>query len=84
MIDAIRRVVQDAFSGNPDEPLSVVERTGPGPFTDSVFRYLKMKYDKPWKDFRALGEDGWRYFDKERRWGDIKILSITGFSPGAG
>lgn len=84
LIDAIRRVVADAYSGDPEAPLSVVERTGPGCFTDSVFRFLKVKYSKTWHEFRGLGEDGWRYFDDKRRWGDVKILSITGFSPGAG
>lgn len=84
LIDVLRRVVQDAFSNstNPidgSSSLSVVERTGPGPFTDSVFRYLKMKHAVEWSEFRSLGRDGWR--GEEGR-GDVKVLSITGFSPG--
>lgn len=48
-------------------------------------RFLKVKYNKTWNELRSLKEEGWRYRSEEnKRWGDIKILQITGFSPGAG
>lgn len=59
--------------------MSVVELTGPGPFTDSVLRYLGVLTEGAirWKDLRSLPEEGMRV-------GDVLILPITGFSPGVG
>lgn len=96
-------MVEDAFTSPPSSELhqkAVIERTGPGPFSDSVFRYLKSKFDMEWPIFQSLGEDGWRDYTsaetssreselgeeslKDGTWGDVKMLSITGFSPDAG
>jgi hypothetical protein len=69
-------------------PEPVIFRTGPGPFTDAVFQYLLSKYGKSWTDFRRLPLDGWRYYDQAHigavngGWGDIRLLQMTGFSPG--
>lgn len=86
LIDTLRRIVNLALLP-PDnsKPLSVMERTGPGPFTDAVFRYLRIKWGLRWADLRNLHDDGWRRYDVENGlWGDTKVLSITGFSPGIG
>ena len=86
LIDTIRRVVEMALAPLPTPLPSVMERTGPGPFTDSVLRYVRIGWGKTWADLRELGQDGWRPREAKRgsAWGDIKILSITGFSPGVG
>lgn len=73
---------------------------GPGPFTDAVLSYLLSQYRKPWGALRGLSSDGWRFRASEdapellqkgrkgkkheERWGDVKVLCITGFSPGVG
>jgi hypothetical protein len=73
---------------------------GPGPFTDAVLSYLLSQYRKSWGSLRGLSSDGWRFRasedapellsggkageEKKERWGDVKVLSITGFSPGVG
>ncbi|KAK4701258.1 hypothetical protein P7C70_g4976, partial [Phenoliferia sp. Uapishka_3] len=86
LIDSIRRVVEMALLPLPTPLPSVMERTGPGPFTDAVLRYVMIGWNKTWADLRGLGQDGWRWHGEGREggWGDIKILSITGFSPGVG
>lgn len=71
-----------------------------GPFTDAVLSYLRVQYRKPWGELRELGGNGWRFRASRdapellrasryggnlpEQWGDIKVLSITGFSPGVG
>ncbi|KAI5476664.1 Haloacid dehalogenase-like hydrolase domain containing protein [Pseudohyphozyma bogoriensis] len=86
LIDTLRRVVELALAPPPEHPLSVMERTGPGPFTDSVLRYALIQWGVTWADWRGLGEEGWRFMGEkgEKVWGDLKVLSITGFSPGVG
>ncbi|GAA5963727.1 hypothetical protein JCM3765_006828 [Sporobolomyces pararoseus] len=94
MLDAVRRVVEQALAPVPkdNKPVSVMERTGPGLFTDSVLAYLQVKYRKNWTNFQNLGLEGWRFHhgkhDKGKMssegWGDVKVLQITGFSPGIG
>ncbi|KAM0749756.1 hypothetical protein T439DRAFT_326636 [Meredithblackwellia eburnea MCA 4105] len=91
MIDTLRRIVETALSPNFNRKdsnghvMSVMERTGPGPFTDAVLRYVQSQWGKTWADLRGLGQDGWRYRgEKGGVWGDLKVLSITGFSPGVG
>ncbi|KAG8887645.1 membrane-bound alpha-1,6- mannosyltransferase Initiation-specific [Tulasnella sp. 332] len=53
---------------------SVLEWTGPGAFTDAVFRYLEARYNFTWRELPKL--------EKPLRVGDVVILPITGFSPG--
>ncbi|GAA6030087.1 hypothetical protein JCM8097_009249 [Rhodosporidiobolus ruineniae] len=102
MLDAVRRIVEIAVLPEEEQPRSVMEKTGPGVFTDSVLSYLLAQYRKPWGTLRGLGLDGWRFRasidapevlqrrrtrngkEEEERWGDVKVLSITGFSPGVG
>ncbi|GAA5871113.1 hypothetical protein JCM16303_001693 [Sporobolomyces ruberrimus] len=94
MLDAIRRVVEQALAPvvKDAKPASVMERTGPGLFTDSVLAYLHVKYRKNWTSFQNLGFEGWRFHhgkhDKGKMsaegYGDVKVLQITGFSPGIG
>lgn len=59
--------------------MSVVELTGPGPFTDSVLRYVGAMTEGRvrWNQLRSLPIEGLRI-------GDVLILSITAFSPGVG
>jgi hypothetical protein len=91
LIDTLRRVVETApappppplADGSPAPRLSVMEQTGPGPFTDAVLAYLSVKWGKTWVDLRSLDQDGWRWRE-HGEWGDTKVLSITGFSPGVG
>lgn len=91
LIDTLRRVVDTALAsppppladGSPAPRLSVMEQTGPGPFTDAVLAYLSVKWGKTWVDLRSLDQDGWRSRE-HGEWGDTKVLSITGFSPGVG
>ncbi|GAA6000829.1 hypothetical protein JCM10207_004679 [Rhodosporidiobolus poonsookiae] len=104
LLDTVRRVVEMALEKEKEGEAqrSVMERTGPGPFTDSVLSYLLTQYRKPWRSLRSLDPDGWRFRasrdapellhrrgrrgeEREgKRWGDIKVLSITGLSPGVG
>ncbi|GAA6010916.1 hypothetical protein JCM11491_004599 [Sporobolomyces phaffii] len=94
MLDAVRRVVEQALVPVPQDskPASVMERTGPGLFTDAVLAYLHAKYRKNWTSFQRLGFEGWRFHhgkhDKGKMssegYGDVKVLQITGFSPGIG
>ncbi|GAA6060301.1 hypothetical protein JCM10212_002942 [Sporobolomyces blumeae] len=94
MLDAVRRVVEQALAPVPETQklVSVMERTGPGLFTDSVLAYLQVKYRKAWPDLRGLDFDGWRFHHGEHDrgklssegFGDLKVLQITGFSPGIG
>ncbi|GAA5826110.1 hypothetical protein JCM11251_007168 [Rhodosporidiobolus azoricus] len=101
LLDVVRRIVEMALLPE-EEPKSVMERTGPGPFTDSLLSYVLAQYRKPWGSLRGLPSDGWRFRasvdapealkkqrrvrggKEEERWGDLKVLSITGFSPGVG
>lgn len=91
LIDTLRRLVDTALAsppppladGSPAPRLSVMEQTGPGPFTDAVLAYLAVKWGKTWVDLRSLNQDGWRSRE-HGEWGDTKVLSITGFSPGVG
>ncbi|GAA5910921.1 hypothetical protein JCM6882_001932 [Rhodosporidiobolus microsporus] len=104
LLDVVRRIVEMALLPEEEQPKSVMERTGPGPFTDSLLSYLLSHYRKPWGTLRGLTTDGWRFRasrdapellerrkakgvelgEVEERWGDVKVLSITGFSPGVG
>ncbi|KAG9002496.1 membrane-bound alpha-1,6- mannosyltransferase Initiation-specific [Tulasnella sp. JGI-2019a] len=54
--------------------MPVMEWTGPGVFTDAVFRYLEARYNVTWPALRML--------ERPLRVGDVVILPITGFSPG--
>ncbi|KAG8991542.1 membrane-bound alpha-1,6- mannosyltransferase Initiation-specific [Tulasnella sp. JGI-2019a] len=54
--------------------MSVMEWTGPGVFTDAVFRYLEARYGVTWPALRML--------ERPLRVGDVLILPRTGFSPG--
>jgi alpha 1,6-mannosyltransferase len=56
--------------------VGIMEWTGPGVWTDSVLRYLRIKYGVRWTDLRRLA--------KPLRVGEVVILPITGFSPGVG
>merc|ERR1711939_86269 len=58
---------------------AVVEQTGPGPWTDSVLRYLGAKYNATWPDLRNLPDQGVMYGKA-----DVLVLSVTAFSPGVG
>ncbi|GAA5979199.1 hypothetical protein JCM10908_002836 [Rhodotorula pacifica] len=94
------RVVETALEDPDAASRSVMERTGPGPFTDAVLSYLRVQYQKPWGDLRGLNGNGYRFRAsrdapellrasryggaRPERWGDTKVLSITGFSPGVG
>ncbi|GAA5850867.1 hypothetical protein JCM8547_009114 [Rhodosporidiobolus lusitaniae] len=99
LLDAVRRIVELSMLAEEEQPKSVMERTGPGVFTDSVLSYLLSLYRKPWSSLRSLSLDGWRFRTSieapdlllapdggqlDDRWGDVKVLSITGFSPGVG
>ncbi|GAA5974086.1 hypothetical protein JCM11641_003426 [Rhodosporidiobolus odoratus] len=104
LLDTVRRVVEMSLLPEETQPKSVMERTGPGPFTDAVLSYLFSSYRKPWGSLRGLSPDGWRFrasrdvpelltlhsntseeaSGEPERWGDVKVLSITGFSPGVG
>lgn len=55
-------------------PLSVINWTGPGVFTDAVMAYLLARYRVSWKDLRGL--------TRPTRIGEVLILPITAFSPG--
>ena len=57
-------------------PVGIMEWTGPGVWTDSVLRYLRIKYGVRWTDLRRLA--------KPLRVGEVVILPVTGFSPGVG
>ncbi|KAG8877851.1 membrane-bound alpha-1,6- mannosyltransferase Initiation-specific [Tulasnella sp. 331] len=54
--------------------MSVMEWTGPGIFTDAVFRYLDARYNVTWPALKGL--------ERPLRVGDVMILPMTGFSPG--
>ncbi|KAM0746899.1 hypothetical protein T439DRAFT_367035 [Meredithblackwellia eburnea MCA 4105] len=90
LLDTLRRIVEMALAPNDttnndsaDYVMSPVELTGPGPFTDSVLRYVQSQWGKTWADLRRLGSDGWRYMGENGGpWGDVKALSITGFNAG--
>ncbi|BGP37184.1 hypothetical protein JCM10450v2_001092 [Rhodotorula kratochvilovae] len=97
LLDTMRRIVEMSLLPEEEQPKSVMERTGPGPFTDAVLSYLEVMYRKPWSELRGLGSNGWRFRasadapeilessrEEEEHWGDVKMLSITGFSPGVG
>ncbi|GJN87862.1 hypothetical protein Rhopal_000817-T1 [Rhodotorula paludigena] len=101
LLDTIRRIVESALLPDDEQPKSVMEKTGPGPFTDAVLSYLAVQYRKPWGTLRGLDSDGYRFRASvdapalvssgsgrdrrsKERWGDVKVLSITGFSPGVG
>lgn len=71
---------RDRDGGGGRKMQSVMERTGPGPFTDSVLRYVRAKWGKTWADLRALPDQGWRHGLQS----DTLVLSITGFSAGVG
>ena len=53
-----------------------MEWTGPGVWTDSVLRYLRVKYGVRWTDLRRLA--------RPVRIGEVVVLPVTGFSPGVG
>ncbi|GAA5996878.1 glycosyltransferase family 32 protein [Rhodotorula paludigena] len=101
LLDTVRRIVESALLPDDEQPKSVMEKTGPGPFTDAVLSYLAVQYRKPWGTLRGLDSDGYRFRASvdapalvssgsrrdrrpKERWGDVKVLSITGFSPGVG
>ncbi|GAA5893422.1 hypothetical protein JCM5296_004871 [Sporobolomyces johnsonii] len=89
LLDVVRRVVELALEPRNAnaKSLSVMEQTGPGQFTDAVLAYLLVKFRTPWASLRGLEDDGWRFHGDENEaggWGDIKVLQITGFSPGIG
>ncbi|GAA5931993.1 hypothetical protein JCM3775_004207 [Rhodotorula graminis] len=101
LVDAVRRVVETALMPEQEQPRSIMERSGPGLWTDSVLSYLWVMYRRSWPTFRGLDSDGWRFrasadasqllipawaqiLPHLERWGDVKMLSITGFSPGIG
>lgn len=69
-----RRLVQHE---NPKEedltPLTVVNWTGPGVFTDAVLAYLLARYRVSWKELRGMA--------RPLRIGEVLILPITAFSP---
>ncbi|KAM0752260.1 hypothetical protein T439DRAFT_324328 [Meredithblackwellia eburnea MCA 4105] len=85
LIDIIRRCSEIALApgypyGNDHE--SVMERTGPGPWSDAVVRYLTVMWGKNWADMKHLPVDGWRYQgEKGGAWGDTKILTAAAFAP---
>ncbi|KAG7531417.1 hypothetical protein FFLO_04338 [Filobasidium floriforme] len=54
--------------------LPIMEHTGPGLWSDSVFSYLLARYGITWHDLRAL--------DHPMRIGEVLVLPITAFSPG--
>lgn len=89
LIDTLRRISERILAFSPeddlslDSTLSVVEVTGPGVWTDAVLQYLLSKHGLRWYDLRALGEDGMRP-NVGDEFGDVKVLSVTGFSPGIG
>lgn len=53
-----------------------MEWTGPGVWTDSVLRYLRVKYGLKWADLREL--------KNPLRLGEVVVLPVSGFSPGVG
>ncbi|KAG9013704.1 membrane-bound alpha-1,6- mannosyltransferase Initiation-specific [Tulasnella sp. JGI-2019a] len=55
---------------------SVMQWTGPGVLTDSVFRYLRARCNFTWPDLQNL--------KAPLRVCDVVILPVTGFSPGVG
>ncbi|QRV86323.1 glycosyltransferase family 32 protein [Ceratobasidium sp. AG-Ba] len=61
---------------NETEPVSVMEWTGPGVFTDAVVRYLAAKHNLTWPALKGLR--------RPLRIGDMTVLPVTGFSPGVG
>ncbi|KAG8886432.1 membrane-bound alpha-1,6- mannosyltransferase Initiation-specific [Tulasnella sp. 332] len=65
-----RSWVDPKFGGH----ASVMEWTGPGVFTDSVFRYLSARYNFTWPEVQNLRTP--------LRVGDVVVLPVTGFSPG--
>lgn len=56
--------------------MSVMEWTGPGIFTDSVFRYLAVQHGMTWPIAKNLR--------RPLRAQDVVILPVTAFSPGVG
>lgn len=77
---ALVRERQDTLDAAKPPFRSVMSWTGPGVWTDAALEYALVKWGAEWAWFRSLGEDGWR--GGARREGDVKIVSITGFSPG--
>jgi len=71
---------QDALDQAKPPFRSVMAWTGPGVWTDAILEYAEARWGAKWAKFRGLGEDGWR--GGRARDGDLKALSITGFSPG--
>jgi alpha 1,6-mannosyltransferase len=57
-------------------PVSVLDWTGPGVWTDATLDYLAVKYGVKWVDLRGL--------TVPTRIGDVLVLPVTGFSPGVG
>ncbi|KZT51458.1 glycosyltransferase family 32 protein, partial [Calocera cornea HHB12733] len=83
MLDALRRVhAATAFAASWLElggPMSVMEWTGPGVFTDAALTYLTSATaprDFSWPLLRGL--------DKPIRVADVTVLPVTGFSPNTG
>jgi alpha 1,6-mannosyltransferase len=82
----LERAIQESFrrlEKNPPVPKSdpsfstlVMEATGPGLFTDSVFWYLETRYNVTAADLKHVSSP--------RVVGDILILPQTSFSPGMG
>lgn len=92
LIDAMRRVVEaisqtnasaSSAEGQHLKVESIVETTGPGPFTDSVLRYLGARYNVTWPALRHLSNEG-ILFGHEGVPADVLVLSVTAFSPGVG
>jgi len=69
--DAIRVLLGEKGSW-----MSVMEWTGPGIFTDSVFRYLAVQHGMMWPAAKNLR--------RPLRAQDIVVLPVTAFSPGVG
>lgn len=68
----VSRVIRANPPSDSPNASNIMDRTGPGLFTDAVLRYLGAKYGVKWSDLRGIGPEG-------RRWGDVLVLSITAF-----
>lgn len=72
--DQLRELLTvDPFDKENGGPMSLIEATGPGAFSDAVFSYLKARYGIHWSQLHNI--------QTATRIGEVAILPITGFAP---
>lgn len=89
--DIVATITEDAlrmkkrgFLTNGKADKTVVEFTGPGAWTDAVFRYLNNPdyFNIPAGETRNITYEHFTNQQEHRKVGDVVVLPITSFSPG--